>query len=507
QKLVKLRSVVLEYLKDLEHRLAQVETPLKELWEEKIGLISSGTPTTTNDGSTPSSISRFTRPRSGSFSASAIAEARTRIRVGLEMLNRLRADVSSHLPDLQGLQLPRAADFLPDMPTLPHLSDLTDLDFTHLDVDPPSITHAYDYTYDSLQVYLPVLNTRLDSLHEHLRSVQLPSSVASSVAHGMIGELLQRWQDPDLLTDPLKGPFYSSGPQKGKGKGKDIEGVQEGEKVNLSEDEQIRLALEKSANGAKLISYNDLPQRYRNNDFVDTGYRFIPLHRWPRILSSIFQVHNETANIWTHLLPLVYSLTALVSTTVPMLESHKMPIDIAECVFTLFANICLASSCIWHIMSGCAHMGTCESAARIDYVGIGWLITASIGSVLYYGFSCRPMIAAIYLSVSFCLGVAASILPFMSWFNDRENKIYRICFFLSLIFTMIGPCAHLVMIHSFWDMYTFISAELASVAAYAVGLLFYALRFPECAIPPKWTWVSDWFGGGSHAIWHLFIVL
>jgi len=51
--------------------------------------------------------------------------------------------------------------------------------------------------------------------------------------------------------------------------------------------------------------------------------------------------------------------------------------------------------------------------------------------------------------------------------------------------------------------------------SYLLGLFFYATHFPEClfadrtrASPDRsiWYWV-DRLGGGSHAIWHGFIVL
>jgi adiponectin receptor len=41
-----------------------------------------------------------------------------------------------------------------------------------------------------------------------------------------------------------------------------------------------------------------------------------------------------------------------------------------------------------------------------------------------------------------------------------------------------------------------------------VGLLFYAFHFPEAFFtrPGEKHWL-DWFGGGSHGIWHMFVVL
>ena len=54
-----------------------------------------------------------------------------------------------------------------------------------------------------------------------------------------------------------------------------------------------------------------------------------------------------------------------------------------------------------------------------------------------------------------------------------------------------------------------------SLVSYVVGLIFYATHFPECFFAAHarvsddhsvWSWI-DTLGGGSHAVWHGFIVL
>ena len=86
----------------------------------------------------------------------------------------------------------------------------------------------------------------------------------------------------------------------------------------------------------------------------------------------------------------------------------------------------------------------------------------------------------------------------------------RIAFFLSLAFSSIAPLIQLARLHSPSAMYGFISPIVPSLASYIVGLVFYATHFPECVLAPRWPgarcWL-DWLGGGSHAIWHVFIVL
>jgi adiponectin receptor len=46
---------------------------------------------------------------------------------------------------------------------------------------------------------------------------------------------------------------------------------------------------------------------------------------------------------------------------------------------------------------------------------------------------------------------------------------------------------------------------MPSVASYLAGLLFYATHFPECALPVTSPRLA-WLGGGSHALWHVFVV-
>lgn len=92
------------------------------------------------------------------------------------------------------------------------------------------------------------------------------------------------------------------------------------------------------------------------------------------------------------------------------------------------------------------HLKALSLFVRVDYVGIGWyvyvsslrlavllklelrLISASVGTVVYYGFSCNSEAVMAYLSLCLVTGIAGSIFPFMRWFNDRK---YKVCpFFL-----------------------------------------------------------------------------
>jgi len=40
--------------------------------------------------------------------------------------------------------------------------------------------------------------------------------------------------------------------------------------------------------------------------FISEGYRACPCMTVNKATSTLFMIHNETLNIWTHLLPAVY---------------------------------------------------------------------------------------------------------------------------------------------------------------------------------------------------------
>lgn len=257
-KLAKLRVVVLDHLKDLETRLSQLEPPLRELRDKH------------HVASSQNLEVSLQRGRSDSFSASAIDEARVRISDSLEMLNRIRADVCSQLPDLPGL------DFLPDFSLDDIRSHMPSFEFPELDLHLPStFTPSCDdvslnFELQSPLAYLPTLSNHLDSLHNHLSSLQLPSSLSLNFPtlspNGLISELIHKLDDPDLLTDPLRTPLDFLGDSRRPSE------IDEADAESKCEA-QIQQALIKSHNGDQLILFFDLPHRFRNDEFVISGYR------------------------------------------------------------------------------------------------------------------------------------------------------------------------------------------------------------------------------------------
>lgn len=265
----------------------------------------------------------------------------------------------------------------------------------------------------------------------------------------------------------------------------------------------VARAIRSSFEGVHLIQYSDLPDKWRNNPFVTQGYRFIPIERWPLIILSLFAFHNETLNIHTHLIPFLI----LGINSIPLFDSAFINAPTPEKFFVAFVLLCFFCSSVWHTMSGCAHHGSMEFCAKVDYIGIGWLISASVASVVYYGFQCHPSINQIFLALCATTGLAGNIFPFMEWFNRHENRIWRVLFFVSLALSSIAPLATYSMLYSPLETFYFVSPVIPSLLSYVVGLIFYVSHIPERFLSDKWRQRLDAFGAGSHCIWHCFIVL
>lgn len=131
----------------------------------------------------------------------------------------------------------------------------------------------------------------------------------------------------------------------------------------------------------RLLSYEELPHQWKNNQHILSGYRFIGIDRWGAILKSAFQFHNETINIHSHFLgflSLIY-LSIFILPYSPAFSGGNHWGDKAIVLLFIGAGMkCLLCSTAWHLLSGCATGGWHRGAACVDYVGISGLIAASV---------------------------------------------------------------------------------------------------------------------------------
>ena len=150
---------------------------------------------------------------------------------------------------------------------------------------------------------------------------------------------------------------------------------------------------------------DDAP-RYMRREFITTGYR---VSFTPRLaLASLFRVHNETGNIWTHLLGFAYFVWCHVHTRALLLRLGVPGGDRAVVhVFFLSAEACMACSAVYHLFL-CMSAQAASNLLKLDVAGIALLILGSYLSGIYFAFSCSPICQAIYMGTVTALVAGAT---------------------------------------------------------------------------------------------------
>lgn len=268
QTLASLRFLVLSHLADLERHISELESPDLEAWKTK-GEIK-------------------------------IEEARQWAKTALEMLDGIRADVRSHLPDIHFSDLASVETFLaahipelpdmamladvrshlpelpqlPDMaemrshlPEMPHLPDMHDVrahlpDFSDMCLKLDDVRSRFqEIDSNKLMSYVPTLSMHLQKLHSHLSSMEVGFNdvlgISSPAPNSLLHEVLDALVSSELVaqvtndeTDPVGEMF---------------------EKAAY----EVARAVKSSLEGMHLITYQDLPHPWRNNPFVTQGYRYV----------------------------------------------------------------------------------------------------------------------------------------------------------------------------------------------------------------------------------------
>ena len=158
--------------------------------------------------------------------------------------------------------------------------------------------------------------------------------------------------------------------------------------------------IESKVEHSLLLLWDDLPAWRRDNAFILSGYRQSQ-SSYAHSFRSLFYLHNESVNIWTHLIGAMLFLgsAAYVDRVVRPRYASASEADVL--VFACFfggAVVCLGMSATFHTLSN--HSDTVAKwGNKLDYTGIVALIVGSYVPALYYGFFCLPNLMTAYLWV------------------------------------------------------------------------------------------------------------
>ncbi|KAG7332557.1 hypothetical protein KOW79_004391 [Hemibagrus wyckioides] len=253
----------------------------------------------------------------------------------------------------------------------------------------------------------------------------------------------------------------------------------------------------------RVIPFHLLPDWLKDNDYLLHGHR-PPMPSFRACFGSIFRIHTETGNIWTHLLGLILFLCLGTLTMLRPNVSFMAPLQ-EKVVFGMFflgAVLCLCFSWLFHTVY-CHSEKVSRTFSKLDYSGIALLIMGSFVPWLYYSFYCSPQPRLIYLSVVCVLGIAAIIVAQWDRFATPRHRPTRAGVFLGLGLSGIIPTMHFTIAEGFVKATTVgqMGWFILMGAMYITGAGLYAARIPERYFPGK---CDIWFQ--SHQIFHVLVV-
>ncbi|KAK9717639.1 inc metabolism membrane protein [Basidiobolus ranarum] len=262
----------------------------------------------------------------------------------------------------------------------------------------------------------------------------------------------------------------------------------------------------------QLYRFEDIPDYLKDNPYIQAKYRAYYTYR--EAFASLFRIHNETGNIWTHLAGFLVVLLLIL----PIQYSFFLPQEASvwdRVIFALYllsAAKCLLCSSLFHLFIGCSR-DAFKKWGCWDYSGISTLICGCYCIVVYYCFYCETLMRNIFLGVIFAVNFTGIIGPQTSawsepWFRLFRAGIYLVCGVVSTVpilywlgkygvpSTMeLGNATNVLGIG--WG-----SLFALEMCIWLAGVAVYAWRFPECYLPGKCDILFH-----SHQIWHTLIVL
>ncbi|KAJ8323577.1 hypothetical protein QVD99_006879 [Batrachochytrium dendrobatidis] len=283
-----------------------------------------------------------------------------------------------------------------------------------------------------------------------------------------------------------------------------------------------------------------MPSWYNDNAFIYLGYRRIT-NSYAGCLKSLFYLHNETGNVYTHLIGVVLFFVVvvigivnginvsswnqitendlhksdglepnvLIPHTVDLLLGTSRPSQqwlwkdaMVFGVFYAGAITCLALSTIYHLC--CCHSRlVLVMWNKADYIGIVALIVGSFVPTIFYAFYCYPFWQILYLSIFTLMGFGTIFVSLMKQFSSPKYRFFRTSIFAVLGVSGAFPLLHAASMHGARTLYHTVSFDyiITMGGMYLLGAFIYAYRIPE-------RWFKNMFDiwGHSHQIWHCLVL-
>ncbi|KAK9255496.1 hemolysin-III related-domain-containing protein [Lipomyces tetrasporus] len=252
------------------------------------------------------------------------------------------------------------------------------------------------------------------------------------------------------------------------------------------------------------VIWDELPAWRRDNHYIRSGYRRETFSVW-KCFESLAYLHNESVNIYSHLIGSLFFLIFLAVTLdifLPRYPSTSAKDFVVFVIFFVGAVLCLGMSSTYHCLN-CHSESIAKFGNQLDYLGIIFLIVGSYVPAIYYGLHSIPHYMPVFYSIVCGLGAICTILTMRKKFGSPTWRPFRALMFVLFGLSGIIPITFGGVKLGYSELYHRIQLQylIAEGALYIGGAAIYAARIPERWRPGRF----DLFGS-SHQIFHMCVL-
>ncbi|KAK8120343.1 hypothetical protein PG999_004463 [Apiospora kogelbergensis] len=255
----------------------------------------------------------------------------------------------------------------------------------------------------------------------------------------------------------------------------------------------------------RTVMWQEVPEWHVDNHYILSGYR-LEKADYLEIFTSLSFLHNETCNVYTHLVGAL--LLPLIATVFLQHLGEPRFLNVSSIDYTIFgiylwcAELCLVFSALYHLVQSHSR-GVEEFWHGMDLLGIVIVTVGTFSSGIYYLFFCEAGLQRLHWAIILSTGTATGVLISHPALRTPRLRKVRVGAFVAFGASSFIPLLHGVQRYGLEYMlqYSGMKWYLLELTFYGTGVSLYAFRIPERFVPGKF---DIW--GSSHQIFHLAIL-
>jgi adiponectin receptor len=241
---------------------------------------------------------------------------------------------------------------------------------------------------------------------------------------------------------------------------------------------------------------------YRDNCYLISGYRAMPSYDYWFCFKSIFYLHNETLNIWSHVVACISWLIILAYITPTLIEEFSFRDRLPFILYCIGSVLVYAFSTVYHTIK-CNSVEDYHWILHFDFWGIILILFNANILTPYFELYCFPEIQRLVLIfvVLFFIVLVYLVPPIIKYrYTNTRTALFTIYCFVGLGVWFLSAFYLHPRIQD--HHYQSLKGMCVSYVILISGMIIRTIKFPERIWPRKFDIIAP-----SHFIWHILCAI